>query len=160
MARPIPFPPSAIWLCILIKPVEKRLGRERSRPLRPSHTTIRTVRYTAVQINHTGVSRSPHLTASCRVLSSLLGSEHPQPPLASPLLSTPSAGCSAPQPLFGRFPVLFDCLTSHVRSSLSYSLGIHSTGLVMRPNVGPPGSRAWSLCTCSGSLTTQVERAE
>ena len=52
-------------------------------------------------------------------------------------------------------PVLWDCLTSHVRSSLSCSLGIHSADLLMRPNVGPPGSRARSLCTCSGSLTTQ-----
>ena len=52
-------------------------------------------------------------------------------------------------------PVLWDCLTSHLHSSLSCSLGIHSADLVMRPNVGPPGSRAKSLCTCPGSLTTQ-----
>ena len=56
-------------------------------------------------------------------------------------------------------PVLWDCLTSHVRSSLSCSLGIHSADLSMRPNVGPPGSRARSLCMCPRSLTTQGSTA-
>ncbi|HSQ83860.1 MAG TPA: hypothetical protein VLM43_03955 [Desulfobacterales bacterium] len=61
-------------------------------------------------------------------------------------------------PLFGVSSVLLTCPTSHDRSSLPCSLGIHSADLYSHPSrsvVGSPGSCAKSLCTCSGSLTTQ-----
>ena len=61
-------------------------------------------------------------------------------------------------PLFGVSSVLLTCRTSHVSSSLSCSLGIHSSDLCRhppRPVAESPGSCARRLYTCPGSWTTQ-----
>ena len=79
-------------------------------------------------------------------------------PLVSPLPPLPPQTVAHHRPCSEASSVLWNCLTSHVRSSLPYSLRILSAGLwfiTSRPNMGPPGSRAKSLRTCSGSLTTQ-----
>jgi hypothetical protein len=78
--------------------------------------------------------------------------------LASPLPSTPSAGRGSPLPLFGSlfgtmelsdFPYPF--ITAFLLLDSQRGPCLHQA----RPNMGPPGSRAKSLRTCSGSLTTQ-----
>ena len=78
-------------------------------------------------------------------------------PSASPLPSTPSAGRSAPQPLFGSFPGTMR-LSDFPRSFIAVVLlqdSQRGPPYNTRPNVGPPGSRVRSFRTCSGSLTTQ-----
>ena len=57
---------------------------------------------------------------------------------------------------------LWACPTSHNRSSLSYSLGIHSTDpstIAPGPVVRPPGSRTKGFGACTGSTTTQGQTA-
>ena len=79
-------------------------------------------------------------------------------PFDSPLPSTPSAGRSAPRPLFGSFPGtigLSDFPRSFIAVVLPWDSQHGPQGHLLRPNVGPPGSRMRSFCTCSGSLTTQ-----
>ena len=78
--------------------------------------------------------------------------------MTSPLSSTPSAGCSALQPLFGSFSGtvrLSDFPRSFITVVLPWDSQHGPQGHLLRPNVGPPGSRVRSFGTCAGSLTTQ-----
>jgi hypothetical protein len=78
--------------------------------------------------------------------------------LASPLSSTPSAGYSALQPLFGNFSGtmrLSDFPRSFITVVLPWDSQHGPPYYSLRPNVGPPGSRVKSFGTCAGSLTTQ-----
>jgi len=104
------------------------------------------------------VSVSAHFAGLTGSVSGTWVAETDSPrPVSFPPLSPQAAAHHGP--CSGASPVIWDCLTSHVLSSLSCSLGIHSADLSMRPNVGPPGSRARSLCMCPRSLTTQGSTA-
>ena len=79
-------------------------------------------------------------------------------PLVSPLPSTPSADRGAPPPLFGSFlgtMKLSDFPRPFIAAVLPEDSQRGPCLTTSRPNMGPPGSRAKSLRTCSGSLTTQ-----
>ena len=76
-------------------------------------------------------------------------------PLASPLLSTPSAGPGAPAPLFEGFVD-----TMGLSDSLHPSITVVSLGCTVRtwpygarPDAGPPGFRTTCVCACQRSPT-------
>ena len=83
-------------------------------------------------------------------------SDSPQP---DPFPSTASAEQPLTAPCSAVSSVLWVCPTSHVRSSLSCPLKVHSTALSIRADVGSPGSRAKSFQTCAGSPTTRGQYA-
>ena len=76
-------------------------------------------------------------------------------PLASPLLSTPSAGPGAPAPLFGSFAD-----TMGLSDSLHLCITVVPLGFtvrawrsLVRPDAGPPGFRTECFCACQRSPT-------
>jgi hypothetical protein len=79
-------------------------------------------------------------------------------PLVNPLPSTTSADRGAPPPLFGSFlgtMRLSDFPRPFIAAVLPRDSQRGPCFHSARSNVGPPGSRAKSIRTCSGSLTTQ-----